>query len=307
MATQTTGLLTSEMKTFYDRTLLEAARPTLLYCRWAQERNIPTGEGKTVNFRRFELLPERTTPLQEGVTPPSTDITITTVEATVQQFGDWVQVSDVLTWTAMDPVLTETAELQGVQAGQTLDTLCRNVLIAGTTVRYAGTGNVARADVAAGDNINGLELRKLRRTLRKNNAKTINGAYVAIISPDTHFDLQTIAEWQGAAQYSEPEMLKDGMVRHLWGFRFYESERGAVATGAGTGGIDVHLTVALGANAYGSTKIRGHALETIHHAFGSGGTTDPLNQRQTAGWKATHVSVRLNELFMARLEHAVTA
>lgn len=306
MAIQTTGNLSAELKTYYDRTLLEAARPTLLYCRWGQKRPIPLREGGTINFRRFELLDEKTTALQEGVTPPSSDLSITEVEATPIQIGDWVQLSDKVSWVAMDPVLTETAQIQGVQAGESLDTLCRDVLVAGTTVRFAGTSNTARNEVAAGDNINSVELRKLRRTMRKNNAKTINGYYPIIITPDTHYDLQTIAEWQGLGENQKAELLEGGMVKRLWGFAFYESERGKVFTGEGEGGVDVHASVAIGANAYGTVDISGHSLETIHHGFGSGGSTDPLNQRQTSGWKATHVTVRLNELFLARLEHAVT-
>jgi N4-gp56 family major capsid protein len=135
MATQTTGLLTSEMKTYYSRRLLRAAEPTLVHCRFAQKVSIPQREGKgPINFRRFEQLTEKTTPLVEGVTPPSDDLTITTVEATPLQYGGWIQVSDVLSWTAIDPVLDQATERQGTQAGATLDSLCRDVIVAGTTV-----------------------------------------------------------------------------------------------------------------------------------------------------------------------------
>jgi len=49
------------------------------------------------------------------------------------------------------------------------------------------------------------------------------------------------------------------------------------------------------------------ALRQIFKPLGSAGSADPLEQRQTVGWKATFVAYRLNENFMQRYEHAVTA
>lgn len=306
MATQTTGLLTAEMKDYYDRTLLEAAKPTLLYNRWGRRRNIPQREGDTIKWRRFEALNPATTALVEGVTPPGDDISITEVEASPVQYGKYITFSDKVVWTAIDPILTETAQWQGVQAGETLDDVTRDVLVAGTTVRYAN-GRVSRVTVAAGDIINGVELRKIRRTLRKNKAKTINGAYVMVVSPDTVYDLQSMSEWQLKAEASTPAQLESGNVGRMWGFDFFESEKAKVFEGAGAAGIDVHAAMAFGRDFYGVTSIEGHAMETIMKSLGSAGTEDPLNQRQSQGWKATHAAVILNQLFGVRFEHAVTA
>jgi N4-gp56 family major capsid protein len=121
------------------------------------------------------------------------------------------------------------------------------------------------------------------------------------------YDLTTLTEWVAMAENSTPEELKQGVVRRFLGFRIVETTKAKVATGEGEAGIDVHLSLALGENYYGVTRISGHAMETIHKPLGSAGTEDPLNQRQSQGWKATFTAVRLNENFAARLEHAVTA
>ena len=60
----------------------------------------------------------------------------------------------------------------------------------------------------------------------------------------------------------------------------------------------------LGAGAYGVTTITGGGLEHIVKALGSGGTSDPLNQRATCGWKATKTAERLVEQYMVRIEHS---
>ena len=55
------------------------------------------------------------------------------------------------------------------------------------------------------------------------------------------------------------------------------------------------------------SRISGEALRFIYQPLGSAGTADPLEQRQTAGWKATFIAYRLNESFMYRYEHTVSA
>ena len=62
----------------------------------------------------------------------------------------------------------------------------------------------------------------------------------------------------------------------------------------------------LGANAYGVTEVEGGGLETIVKQLGSGGTSDPLNQRATVGWKATKTAERLVEQYMVRIETGST-
>jgi N4-gp56 family major capsid protein len=75
---------------------------------------------------------------------------------------------------------------------------------------------------------------------------------------------------------------------------------------AGREGRDVYATIVLGANAYGTTEIKGGGLEHIVKQLGSAGTSDPLNQRATVGWKATKSAVRLVEGYMVRIETAAS-
>ncbi len=78
------------------------------------------------------------------------------------------------------------------------------------------------------------------------------------------------------------------------------------ADDAGAGGRSVYSTLVLGSDAYGVTEISGGGLQHIVKQLGSAGTADPLNQRATAGWKATKVAERLVEQYMVRIESAST-
>ena len=75
---------------------------------------------------------------------------------------------------------------------------------------------------------------------------------------------------------------------------------------AGAKGRAVYSTLLLGANAYGTTEIEGGGLQHIVKQLGSAGTADPLNQRATAGWKATKVTKLLVDEYIVRLETAST-
>lgn len=74
----------------------------------------------------------------------------------------------------------------------------------------------------------------------------------------------------------------------------------------GADGRDVYSTLILGAKAYGVTEVTGGGLTHIVKQLGSGGTTDPLDQRATVGWKAIKTAERLVEQYMVRIETAST-
>ena len=48
--------LAAEMKTFYDKTLIELAGPALGHDQFAQKRPIPRNGGKTIEVRKFNAV-----------------------------------------------------------------------------------------------------------------------------------------------------------------------------------------------------------------------------------------------------------
>ena len=128
--------LSAEMKTFYDKTLIELASPNLVFDQFAQKRPIPRNGGKSIEFRRFNSLPKAIRPITEGVTPTGSKLTVTPVSATVDQYGDYVELTDMLELTSVDPVVVEATKQLADQAGRTIDTVVRNQIMGGTNVNY---------------------------------------------------------------------------------------------------------------------------------------------------------------------------
>lgn len=72
--------------------------------------------------------------------------------------------------------------------------------------------------------------------------------------------------------------------------------------GGAEGGRDIYSTLVFGQNAYGITQVENGGLESIVKQKGSAGTSDPLNQRATVGWKATQTAEILSDEFLVRIE-----
>ena len=385
--------LSPEMKTYYADYLIDNAEPALVHDRFAQKHTIPTGGGKSIQFRKYDPLPKQTSPIAEGITPTGQTINMGIVNATVAQYGGYVELTDLLLMTAIDNNLCMATKLLGSQAGRTLDTISREVLVGGTNVQFAEGQVSSRAQLVGGKSEGNHYLtvdavRKAVRFLKNQNAEKIDGAYVAIIHPDCAYDLMSDPNWRFPHQYAEPSAIFEGEIGKLEGVRFIESTEakvfhaedlaadartltvsekatasatvkfngGTVKEGelvgrevliggkkyyvsantsasmtlctdstkataasvtcdageviypgeAGAEGVDIYATLVFGENAYGTTSLADGGLEHIVKQLGSAGSSDPLNQRATVGWKATKVTVRLVEAFMIRIETAAS-
>lgn len=288
-----------EMKTFYSDYLIDNAKPKLVHDQFGQKHPIPKNGGKTIEFRKYNPLGKALTPLTEGVTPNGQTLNVTRLEATVQQYGGYVTLSDMLLLTAIDNNMVEATALLGDQAGATLDTITREVLNGGTNVQYAG-GVASRAAVE--DKLTVEEIKKAVRALKAQNAKKIDDSFVAIIHPDVAYDLMNDPEWMNVKTYCDPEDWYAGEIGKIAGVRFVETTEAKIWAEAGANSKSVYSTLVLAANAYGTTEITGGGLRHITKQLGSAGTADPLDQRATVGWKATKVAERLVEQFMVRIE-----
>lgn len=303
--------MTPEMKVYYSDYLIDLVEPELVHDQFGQKHPIPKNGGKTIEFRQWDTLPEMTTPITEGVTPDGQSLSVSTIEATVQQYGGYVTISDMLDLTAIDPVLVQATKAIASQAGRSLDTITREVLNAGTNVQYADGSVASRAALkyTDKDNNNNLSVAAIKRAVRfleSQDAPKINGYYIGIIHPYCKYDLMNDPEWKNPHEYVNTENIYNGEIGELYGVRFVQSSRAKKFAGAGASGADVYSTLILGDDAYGVTEIEGGGLEHIVKQHGSAGTADPLNQRATCGWKGTKVAELLVPQYIVRIETTAT-
>lgn len=302
-----TGANSTKPNAWYDKLLLKLLVQTDWYhSRFAQERPMPAKAGDTINFRKIKKLETSLDPLQEGVTPDGLNGSLEAISAVTAQYGDWMLFTDLVDVTTVDPIINEYTVELARSAREKIDRLVRRELHAGTNVFYAG-GRTSRVTVAAGDIPKIDDFRKMRLAMQKAFIEpAVDGKYVVLCSPDTIFDLMDDPKFVKAYDIgANNKPFIKGEIADIYGIKFIEVPNAMVFSGEGASGVDVHSALMLGQRAYGITKIKGNGdIQTITKGLGSAGTTDPLNQRQSIGWKMNAFTVkRLYEEGICRYEH----
>lgn len=311
--TTETGSLSAEMKTFYEKRLLDQAEPLLVHNQFGDKYPIPAGSGKKIEFRKYSALPKALTALTEGVTPAGNSLNVTTVEGTVKQYGDWIQLSDMLQMTAIDNNVVQATKLLSSQAGRTLDTVTREVLAGGTNVIYAPkvvdgaeTEVLSRSTLTPECVLTPFVVMRAAATLEAMNTPKINGSYVLITHPYCRETLQESPGWVDVVKYKEGNNTFSGEIGKIGDVRVVTTSEAKIINDSTCPVVEdstyysVFTSLLLGANAYGVTMLENGGLQHIVKQLGYG--EDPLNQRSSCGWKATSVAVRLCEEYMVRIE-----
>lgn len=302
--TTTSGVgndLTAEMKTFYSKDLIEMLGANLVHLQFGDPVSLPKHGGKTIEWRKWSKFKKALQPLTEGVTPDGTAVDVGTVVATINQFGAYSTVTDLLEMTAIDNTIVEITAKHSENAQVTLDTVVRNELCSGTNVLWADKVTDAGVEKVSGRTQLTMDCKltpnmvaKAAATLKKANAPKIDGSYVAIVHPSVAYDLLTHEQWIDVNKYSNATSIFNGEIGKLYGVRFVESTEAAIFSGDnGTSdGKAVYGCLFLGKGAYKVVKLDAQNVEVIVKQRGTAGF-DPLNQRSTIGWKANGFAAKI--------------
>lgn len=293
----TQSSMSPTMKTFYDTTLLENARETMIFTQFGKKQPM---KGNKVEWRKYNTFAKALTPLTEGVIPTGQTFGMTKIEGETTQHGDFTAVSDRLELESYDDVIFGATEEMGAAEGETYDTLTRNILVAGNSVRYCPNGDaevtsregITDACILTPDVVN-----KAQTWLKKNKAPKINGSYVAIIHPSVAYDLRNSEEWKEYHKYNDVAPIFKGEIGELHGVRFVESNEAKVWKDGDTA---VYATLFLGKDAFGILDPEGEGMEMIIKTKEQIG--GPLNQFGTIGYKFCHGAKILYQERMLRVE-----
>ncbi len=288
----TSSALSAGMQTYYNRELLRTFEPNLVHLQFGDEHRMPPHSGLVMNMRKLIPLETNTKALSEGDPGESVMLAETDVTVQLQQYGEYARCTDKLDLTHLDMDIMRRTKLFGDAGARSIDAVVREELAKCANVIYAG-GKASRAELTAADKLTSRELRKAVKTLKKNHAQTFGGYFVAIIGPDTMYDLQEDEAFVKVSQYQDKENIYTGEVGRLFGVRLVETTEAKIFEGAGTDGADVASVIVLGQYAYGVTSLKGAKPRMIVKPAGSAGTADPLDQISTVGWKMDGFGAKL--------------
>jgi N4-gp56 family major capsid protein len=315
---------------YAERQMLTHAGPVRVLDKFGMTRPMPKNKGQVIKFRRPRVFAAATTPLVEGVTPTSTQFSYEDVEATLRQYGQVVEITDVIEDTHEDPVLNDATTQAGENIGRTMEALDYGVLRAGTNVYYAN--GTARTDVNTP--ISSTKIRAVVRGLMAQKAmkitkildssvnygtRAVEAAFVGVCHTDVIADLRNVPGFLPVSDYGQRKTVSDYEVGTVEDVRFIASPdlspilaggsatlNGMVSVGAAN--VDIYPVLIFGKEAYGTVPLRGQgAVSPTIIPVGQKTKDDPLGQRGIVGWKTWHTAVILSQVWMARLEVGATS
>ena len=319
----TTGSVSAQFQTYFSKMLLERAIPLLQMEQFAMKTPYPTktGGNKTIRFFRFgDPSISAISELSEGTTPAAgdeRDLTLSSVEATLVQYGSKIILTDVILATELFSHLAQATKQLGEDAALHADTLCNRALVqdsstsTGTSVavksyaRYAqngtngttwATGSVANSAMTATDLLDGAT------------ALFIN----LVAHPAVIRDLQQDDDWLKVSSYSNPEAIFKGEIGKLFGVSvisstnvqtFNTSASGVAENSVGTTGVNTgYASILLGGGAFGVPNLSGIAASGSPFSpkvtiLDAADKSDPYGQRIIASFKTFYAAKQLDPRF----------
>lgn len=296
----------------YEALAYFALRPQMLFDQVADVKpSNQTHKGASVQFNIYSDLAAQTTPLSETADPDAIAASDSTVVLTLVEQGAVIKTTAKLRATSFLDIDADMANLLGYNAGISLDSLARAVLVAGTNVRYGGNAT-SRTTIDAADTLAARDVRRARTDLVGANVMPAKGTmFVGYIHPDVAYDLRIetgAASWRDPHVYSSPDNIWSGEIGAFEGVTFVETPRANVRTdasnGAGAAGtVDVYDTIFCGKQALAVA----HANSEGYGRYPSiikGPRVDALQRIQPLGWRWFGVHGRFREASLRRVEAA---
>lgn len=288
-----------------DAEFVEIHKEALEFDKYIGSVNLPANSGGTVRFPIKQRIASKNTLLDEGVPPDPSKIEITSITQGVEQHGDYALFTDVALGTSIYDLMNICRDLQAYQSAEVKNALIRDDILAGEGVGVAYADKLAadgtateveeREEIDKSCKLTVDVVRKLIAIMKRNNIKPLKGKdYVLFIHPDQWYDLTSDPAWADMHKHTDPTPLEDGELGRISGCRFVESTTVLVTKDGATVNEEtgkkaaVYHSIMLGADAVDQVKFAGGGVKTIAKGLGSGGVSDPLDQRATVGWKMFH-------------------
>lgn len=170
--------------------------------------NLPMreGAGDTAYMVRYKRMNVPVETLTEGVTPDPSMIELEDINVVLDQWGDYVILTDVVKLTTKHPLLQEARKLLADNAARVLDREITIVMLAGTTIQYFDGSVASRAAIINSNIMNNDVIGKANVTLsragaspiglnredsKENESSNYNGemTYIAIVGPEVKQDI----------------------------------------------------------------------------------------------------------------------
>lgn len=233
--------------------------------------------------------------LTEGTAPTALAMSFGYEEFTAYQAGQRIELTDLALETNPQDLMAAAATRVARLSAEVIDSYVGQVLAAGTSVIYAGQGNVARTDVGVTDTLTGTLIRRSVQGMKLDSIPRFgDGTYHAIVSPAVVFDFEeddALGGWKSIGTYTTPNGILAGELGKYGGVRFMESPNARDFAAGGAGGADVYSTIVFGPDFFAF----GDWGNLTTHYVAPGGHGDELAQVASIGYKGRFGAMLVDE------------
>jgi len=223
MAVNTFSTFSANSQTFIAAKTLSRINRDVVVAALGKKEKLPHRFSRTFQFTRFEKLALPQTPLVEGVTPSSRSMSINTVQAVMDQFGDVVELTDIAVITSKHPTLQQAIELIGEQAAELIDREVIEILLTNTSVSFPGSAT-SRATIGATDVLDTTTVKKALAALRGGGARPVSGRMMwGLMDNFSEMDLLEDTSFKDAASDITVRILQNGEIGMWMGTRWIVS------------------------------------------------------------------------------------
>jgi N4-gp56 family major capsid protein len=296
--------------TYILRKFIPTLRQNTVVSQYCEPAMLPKGEGAAVaRWNIMDKIVVDTTALVEASATDNeiTEITVTSVESTIAEYGNWMKVSDLTEETVTSSALDAYADAFAYAGAQTIDTLLYNEAVTTTNFLHAGDTASGGATLLATNLLTAQDVAVAGSLLRSKYARgfdSLNGKYALLISPDQEQDLVTDVT---TTRLSWSEVKKN--VATAYENQIERKNNGDLVGSLGRVSVflaDVVGTVTEDVAAWRAIALARYGVgwlglgenkpkpKIIMKRPGPQDTSNPLNQYMTIGWKVKMADKLLN-------------
>jgi N4-gp56 family major capsid protein len=231
--------LTKDQEKFLSAQLLANAHQRLVAKGILDEEKQPNGTGTTAYFVRYKRMYVPVAALTEGTDPSSSTFELEEVTVSLDQWGDFLTITDVAQLTAKHPVMQRAMALLADNAQRVMDREVQIVWLAGTNVQYGDASVTSRSAITSGMKVTDAVIQKARITLGNNGAQPHGGKvveqevksaasagafhnrkFVAICGLEVEADIAAATNFVAVAQYQNAKAIYNAEVGEYLGVRW---------------------------------------------------------------------------------------
>ncbi len=274
----------------YRKESLDFLRVNLPFMQACLPATLSKHSGKNVQAWRIGTLAAATTPLTEGSVPSTNNISSSLFSATLAQYGNVTQYSDMLELVGPGSFAMQGAKVHGYNAALTLNTLILTEFESGATLIYANNTDANTFDATS--IMSGKEIRRATKRFRAKNVPGFieDGLFRFYIHPDCEFDIVTDDNYGSLTdlQKRDPDPIKWKNISAVYGgCAIYQSSLIGTTT---VGTTTAYKNIVVGYGAQIAYDLSGMPLQVFNSPPSNINQANPIGQIGALGWKIAFVT-----------------